>query len=245
LFSFQLTQRGYLNEQQSVTIEIEIFFSHLMYSPEYTPLDDIVRKQKQQIMYIEFYKKFLFIKINIYLNFRRELQAAQNENFQLEKKLHELQISIQNPNMSNRLSDVANGPQSGLSASATPEVVRKYHEMKYGNKGPSNTSPLSMYNNATSFDAGQSTLNSLPTRNGVLPGKGPLSSVPQPNVTMGSRNSTFKFPTKLPDSIQSTITNTSQSLQSKLPASLQKLPASFTQGPTMNMLANKFQNAFS
>ncbi|CAF4234239.1 unnamed protein product, partial [Rotaria sp. Silwood2] len=45
----ELTQRGYLNEQQSVTIEIEIFFSHLMYSPEYTPLDDIVRKQKQQI----------------------------------------------------------------------------------------------------------------------------------------------------------------------------------------------------
>ena len=49
-FSFQLTERGYLNEQQSVTIEIELFFSHLMYSPEYTPLDDIVRKQKQQIM---------------------------------------------------------------------------------------------------------------------------------------------------------------------------------------------------
>ena len=51
---FQLTERGYLNEQQSVTIEIEIFFSHLMYSPEYTPLDDIVRKQKQQIMYVNF-----------------------------------------------------------------------------------------------------------------------------------------------------------------------------------------------
>ncbi|CAF4930458.1 unnamed protein product, partial [Rotaria socialis] len=41
----ELTERGYLNEQQSVTIEIENFFSHLMYSPEYTPLDDIVRKQ--------------------------------------------------------------------------------------------------------------------------------------------------------------------------------------------------------
>lgn len=46
----QLTERGYLNEQHSVTIEIEIFFSHLMYLPDYSPLDDIVRKQKQQIM---------------------------------------------------------------------------------------------------------------------------------------------------------------------------------------------------
>jgi hypothetical protein len=179
------------------------------------------------------------------LNFRRELQTAQNENFQLEKKLHELQISIQNPNMSNRQSDAGNGPQSGLNPQATPEVVRKYHEMKYGNKGSTNTPPLSTYNNATSFDAGQSNMNSLPTRNGVLPGKGPSSSVPPPNVTMGARNSTFKFQTLLPDSIQNTITNTSQSLQSKLPASLQKLPASLTQGPTINMLANKFQNAFS
>lgn len=158
-------------------------------------------------------------------------------------------MSLQNPNMS-RLSDVANGPQSGLNAPATPDVVRKYHEMKYGNKGPTTTATtttpsIGMYNNATSFDAGSSTMNSLPTRNGVLPTKGPTSSVPQPNVTMGARNSTFKFPTKLPDSIQSTLANTSQSLQSKLPASLQKLPASLTQGPTINMLANKLQNAFS
>jgi hypothetical protein len=154
-------------------------------------------------------------------------------------------MSIQNPNMLNRLSDVVNGPQSSLNAPATPDVVRKYHEMKYGNKAPTNTSSLSMYNNATNFDTGQSNMHSLPIRNGVLPGKGPSSSVPQPNVTMGARNTTFKFPTKLPDSIQSTIANTSQSLQSRLPASLQKLPASLTQGPTINMLANKLQNAFS
>ncbi len=147
--------------------------------------------------------------------------------------------------MSSRLSDVANGPQSGLNAPGTPHVVRKYIEMKYGDKGPTATPPLSAFNNTSSFDSGQSALNSLPMRNGVLPGKGPASSVPQPNVTMGARSSTFKFPTMLSDSIQNTITNTSQSLQSKLPASLQKLPASFTQGPTMNMLANKLQNAFS
>lgn len=176
---------------------------------------------------------------------RRELQAAQSENFQLEKKIHELQMSIQNPHMANRLSDLANGPPSGFNApsTTTPDVVRKYHEMKYGNKTPNNPPPLlSMHNNSTaSFEA-----NSLPMRNGILPGsKGPSSSVPQPNVTVGARNSTFKFPTKLPDSIQTTISNTSQSLQSKLPASLQKLPASFTQGPTINMLANKLQNAFS
>jgi hypothetical protein len=154
-------------------------------------------------------------------------------------------MSMQNPNLLNRLSDAANGPQGSLNATATPEVVRKYHEMKYGNKGSITSPPLSMHNNTTSFDAGQPNMNSLPARNGVLPGKGPTSSVPQPNVTMGARNSTFKFSTKLPDSIQNTITNTSQSLQSKLPASLQKLPASLTQGPTINMLANKFQNAFS
>jgi hypothetical protein len=50
-----LTERGYLNDQQSVTIEIEIFFSHLLFAPEYTPLDDIVRKQKQQIMYVSIF----------------------------------------------------------------------------------------------------------------------------------------------------------------------------------------------
>jgi hypothetical protein len=184
-------------------------------------------------------------------NFRRELQAAQSENFQLEKKIHELQMSIQNPGMSNRLSDIGNGPTGGISAPPTPNVVRKYYEMKYGDKGspstlvPTSNPPISTFNNTPSFDAGQSNVNSLPVRNGVLSGKGSASSVPQPNVTMGARSSTFKFPTKLPDSIQNTINSTSQSLQSKLPASLQKLPASFTQGQTMNMLATKFQNVFS
>ena len=182
---------------------------------------------------------------------RRELQAAQNENFQLEKKLHEVQVSLQNPGMANRLSDMANGGQMGASAPPTPQVVRKYYEMKYGEKGPTSTlapasnPPLSMFNNTPSFDASPANMGAMPVRNGALPGRGPSSSVPQPNVTLGARSSDFKFPTKLPDSIQNTINSTSQSLQSKLPASLQKLPASFTQGPTMNMLASKFQNAFS
>jgi hypothetical protein len=179
------------------------------------------------------------------------LQAAQNENFTLEKRLHELQVSLQNPGMANRLSDISNGLSANTSAPATPSVVRKYYEMKYGDKTsssnlvPTGNPPLSMYNHTPSFDASQSAMNSLPIRNGAVQGKGSGSSVPQPNVTMGARSSTFKFPTKLPDSIQTTLNNTSQTLQSKLPASLQKLPASFTQGPTMNMLASKFQNAFS
>ena len=63
------------------------------------------------------------------------MQAAQNDNFQLEKKLHELQMNIQNPSMASRLSDIDNGPSSlGISADssalATPNVVRKYYEMK-------------------------------------------------------------------------------------------------------------------
>jgi hypothetical protein len=154
-------------------------------------------------------------------------------------------MSIQNPSISNRLSDGANGLQSSINTAATPEVVRKYYEKKYGERSSTSNPPLSPFNNTMSFDGGQSNMNSLPLRNGGLVGKGPSSSIPQPNVTMGARSSPFKFSTKLPDSIQNTINNTSQSLQSKLPASLQKLPASLTQGPTMNMLANKFQNAFS
>ncbi|CAF4640689.1 unnamed protein product, partial [Rotaria magnacalcarata] len=80
---------------------------------------------------------------------------AQNENFQLEKKLHEIQMSIQNPNMANRMSDAANGPQSGVSAPNTPQVVRRYYEMKYGDKSTTGNSPSSGYINASSFDGSQ------------------------------------------------------------------------------------------
>ena len=120
--------------------------------------------------------------------------AAQNENFQLEKKLHELQMSLQNP----RLSDIGNGPASlglsaGSSAPATPQVVKKYIEMKYGEKGSTSNLLATGTNNPSlsSFDSGQSNPNSLPVRNGVTPGKGPPSTVPQPNVTVGARGSAF------------------------------------------------------
>lgn len=182
---------------------------------------------------------------------RRELLASQSENFQLEKKLHELQMTLQNPSIANRLSDFGNGPSvAGSSAPATPNVVRKYYEMKYGEKGSSsnllatgtNNPTSTLYNSTSSFESASSNTNSLPVRNG----KAQPSTVPQPNVTLGARNSTtFNLKNKLPNSIQNTIANTSQSIQSKLPASLQKLPASLTQGPTINMLASKFQNAFS
>ncbi len=151
-------------------------------------------------------------------------------------------MTIQNPSAANRTSDFGNGISAGSSAPGTPHVVRKYYEMKYGDKGSTSNLMATGTNNPPSFDAGLSSTNSTPVRNG----KGPISSVPQPNVTVGARSSsTFNLRNKLPNSIQNTIANTSQSLQSKLPASLQKLPASFTQGPTMNMLASKFQNAFS
>jgi hypothetical protein len=112
--------------------------------------------------------------------------------------------------------------------------------MKYGDKG-STTNLMTPSTNNPSVTISNFDASSSPIRNG----KGPISSVPQPNVTVGARSSTFNLRNKLPNSIQNTIANTSQSLQSKLPASLQKLPASFTQGPTINMLATKFQNAFS
>lgn len=137
---------------------------------------------------------------------------------------------------------MGNGLSAGSSAPATPHVVRKYYEMKYGDKGSTSNLPAIGTNNPASFDVTSVNPNPLPQRNG----KGPISSVPQPNVMVGARSSsTFNLRNKLPNSIQNTIANTSQSLQSKLPASLQKLPASFTQGPTMNMLASKLQNAFS
>jgi hypothetical protein len=175
------------------------------------------------------------------MHFRRELVTAQSENFQLEKKIHELQMTIQNPSLANRLSDIGNGLPGGSSAPPTPQVVRKYYEMKYGDKGStSNLTPTGT--NSPSVTISNFDVGSSPIRNG----KGPISSVPQPNVTVGARSSsTFNLRNKLPNSIQNTIANTSQSLQSKLPASLQKLPASLTQGPTINMLATKFQNAFS
>jgi hypothetical protein len=193
---------------------------------------------------------------------RRELLTAQNENFQLEKKIHELQMNAHNPAMaSTRLSDIANGPPgmglpTGSSAPATPNVARRYYEMKYGDKvassnvTPSNTNNpnSSIYTDASSFGQGSSNMTSVPVRNGSMQTKGsPLpSAASTSNVNTGPRTSaTFNLRNKLPNSIQNTLASTSQSLQSKLPASLQKLPASLTQGPTMNMLANKFQNAFS
>lgn len=170
-------------------------------------------------------------------------------------------MSLHNPSLSNRISDIGNGPSTtnllpGSSAPPTPNVVRKYYEMKYGDKVTSgnpiptaaHNAPSSIYSNPSNFDTGPSNMNPPPVRNGTLAGKGaPLSSpVPQPPVVGGARSSTaFNLRNKLPSSLQNTLATTSQSLQSKLPASLQKLPASLTQGPTMNMLANKFQNAFS
>lgn len=226
-----------------------MFFSHLLFSPEYTPLDDIVRKQKQQIMYENL---SCLMNNRFSLFFRRELLASQNENFQLEKKIHELTISIQNPSLANRLNEIGNGLAAGSSAPATPHVVRKYYEMKYGDKGSTsnlsatglNPSSAPMYNNPANMDLTSVNPNPLPVRNGRGVPSTPV--VPQPNVTMGAQSSsTFNLRNKLPNSIQNTLANTSQTIQSKLPASLQKLPASLTQGSTMNMLASKFQNAFS
>ena len=213
---------------------------------------------KAEALAMSWCRSFSLSAFNLY---RRELLAAQTENFQLEKKVHELQMSLQNPSLANRMSDIGNGPSSmglaaGSSAPGTPNVVRKYYEMKYGDKVTStnptssstNNSPSSIYSNPSNFDAGPSNMNPLPVRNGNLASRGPAltSPVPQPTVAGGARNSTaFNLRNKLPNSLQNTLATTSQSLQSKLPASLQKLPASFTQGPTMNMLANKLQNAFS
>ena len=51
------------------------------------------------------------------------------ENFQLEKEIHELTVSIQNPSLANRLNEIGNGLATGSSAPPTPHVVRKYYEI--------------------------------------------------------------------------------------------------------------------
>ena len=90
-------------------------------------------------------------------------------------------MSIQNNGMSNSLYEIPNGQQSGISAPTTPNVVRKYYEMKYGDKSSTSNPPISMSSNATSFDGIQSNINSLPIRNGILSGKGPPSSTSSKN----------------------------------------------------------------
>lgn len=165
-------------------------------------------------------------------------------------------MNLQNPGMANRLSDLANGSGllnvagPGSSAPGTPNVARRYYEMKYGDKTASNMNPLTTRNgnppNKSSMQtnvaagSGTTSVTGIPITTNTTSKNNPP---PPPSTT--SSSSTFNFRNKLPNSIQNTLATTSQSLQSKLPASLQKLPTSLTQGPTINMLASKFQNAFS
>ena len=43
---------SYLDQDGGITVEIEWYFSHLLHQPEYSHLDDIVRKQKLQMLYV-------------------------------------------------------------------------------------------------------------------------------------------------------------------------------------------------
>lgn len=47
----QMTQAnsGYLDPDGGVTVEVEWNYSHLLHQPEYSHLDDIIRKQKLQM----------------------------------------------------------------------------------------------------------------------------------------------------------------------------------------------------
>jgi hypothetical protein len=42
---------GYLDQDGGITIEMEWNYSHLLNQPEYSHLDDIIRKQKLQMQY--------------------------------------------------------------------------------------------------------------------------------------------------------------------------------------------------
>ena len=40
---------GYLDQEGCLNIEMELYYSHLLHQPEYSHLDDIIRKQKLQM----------------------------------------------------------------------------------------------------------------------------------------------------------------------------------------------------
>ena len=42
---------GYLDQDGGITVEMEWNYSHLLHQPEYSHLDDIIRKQKLQMQY--------------------------------------------------------------------------------------------------------------------------------------------------------------------------------------------------
>ena len=53
-FFFKLTSpnNGYLDQDGGITIEMDWIYSHLLHQPEYSHLDDIVRRQKLQMLYV-------------------------------------------------------------------------------------------------------------------------------------------------------------------------------------------------
>lgn len=138
---------AYLDQDGGITVEIEWYFSHLLHYPEYSHLDDVVRKQKLQM--------------------QREIQTLQQENYTLEKQLHSFQPgatgqpsnnsaqsgphtkSFDNPSASS--STASSGVGTSISSLNTNQstnnmtatagnsqanIVKKYMEQKYGGTNP-------------------------------------------------------------------------------------------------------------
>lgn len=47
-----MENNGYLDPDGGITVEMEWYYSHLLHQPEYSHLDDIIRKQKLQMLYV-------------------------------------------------------------------------------------------------------------------------------------------------------------------------------------------------
>jgi hypothetical protein len=45
-----MANSGYLDSDGYLNIEIEYYFSHLLHQPDYNNMDDIIRKQKVQML---------------------------------------------------------------------------------------------------------------------------------------------------------------------------------------------------
>lgn len=151
-------QGGYLQSDGSIIVDMEWNYSHLLHQPEYSHLDDIIRKQKIQMM--------------------REIQTLQQENQSLEKQLHTAKQSLEAANInsnsnnlnSNRPKSNENGPTSTVpnltsilgfasSAPTTPNIVKKYMESKYGSNN--NTPTSNKTPNATTVNQNGQSNNNL------------------------------------------------------------------------------------
>ncbi|CAF0783120.1 unnamed protein product [Brachionus calyciflorus] len=235
---------GYLDQDEGITIEMELYYSHLLHQPEYSHLDDIIRKQKLQM--------------------HREIQALQQENYSLEKQLHTLQGAnvAPNPAQGPRTKSFENASASSTASSGvgtsisslnttnpnlsnvnqngqvTPNVVKKYYEQKYG-------STTNMSTGGPNQNMGMSSGSSQLDKNNQQYQQQQQQQQQQKNGSSRTGSDFFNqtFGQSNPNQIQN---NNSNNPDNPLGAGLSSLTSTFTSGianlklTATNFQANKF-----